>query len=141
MNRFRFEFWLPPRDSNPDMLIQSQLSHKLPLLLICPDYAICICTLKGVGDPQMHRIGAGQSGKTRENCGNIIQLLPVLLPVIDDVWLTHNPSVNSRMLRLGVHMLSTECRGAKGNDRSLCGAQFGEKFGEVVVRDNSATGR
>jgi hypothetical protein len=45
------------------------------------------------------------------------------------------------MLRLGVHMLSTEYRGAKRNDRSLCGAQFGEKFGEVVVRDNSAKGR
>ena len=23
---FRMMFWLPPRDSNPDMLIQSQLS-------------------------------------------------------------------------------------------------------------------
>jgi hypothetical protein len=28
-------------------------------------------------------------------------------------------------------MLSTEYRGAKRNDRSLWGAQFGEKFGEV----------
>jgi hypothetical protein len=38
-------------------------------------------------------------------------------------------------------MLSTEYRGAKRNDRSLWGAQFGEEFGEVVVTDNSATGR
>jgi len=38
-------------------------------------------------------------------------------------------------------MLSTEYRGAKRNDRSLCGAQFGEKFGEVVVRDSSTHSR
>jgi hypothetical protein len=38
-------------------------------------------------------------------------------------------------------MLSTEYRGAKRNDRSLCGAQFGEKFGEVAVRDNLTNGR
>ena len=38
-------------------------------------------------------------------------------------------------------MHSTEYRGAKRNDRSLCGPQFGEKFGEVVVTDNSAKGR
>jgi hypothetical protein len=36
------------------MLIQSQLSCNLPLLLICPDYAICVCILKGIGDPYMH---------------------------------------------------------------------------------------
>jgi hypothetical protein len=45
------------------------------------------------------------------------------------------------MLRRGVHTLSTEYRGAKRNDWSLCGAQFGEKFGEVGVRNNSANGR
>jgi hypothetical protein len=38
-------------------------------------------------------------------------------------------------------MFSTEYRGAKGNDRSLWGAQFGEEFGEVVLRHNSAIGR
>ena len=27
LNCYKFEFWLPPRDSNPDMLIQSQLSY------------------------------------------------------------------------------------------------------------------
>ena len=70
-----------------------------------------------------------------------MQMLSVLLPFMDNIWPTYNPSVNSRMLRLGAHMLSTEYRGAKRNDRSLCGAQFGEKFGEVVVTDNSATGR
>jgi hypothetical protein len=43
-----------PWDSNPDMLTQSQLSCNLPLLLICPDYAICVCILKGIGDPNMH---------------------------------------------------------------------------------------
>lgn len=73
--------WVPPRDSNSDMLIQSQLSCNLPLPLIFPDYAIFVCILKGIGEPHMHRIGAGQSGKTRENYGNIIQMLPVLLPV------------------------------------------------------------
>jgi hypothetical protein len=53
----------------------------------------------------------------------------------------YNPSVNSRMLRLGVHMLSTEYRGAWRNDWSLRGIQFGEKFGEIMVRNNSAIGR
>jgi hypothetical protein len=38
-------------------------------------------------------------------------------------------------------MFSMEYRGANRNDRSLCGAQFGGKFGEVVMRDNSANGR
>jgi hypothetical protein len=79
----------------------------------------------------MHRIGVGQSGKMRENGGNIIQMLPVLLPVIGDVWLTYNPSVNSRMLRLGVHMLSTEYRGAKRNNRSLLGAQLDQILDHV----------
>jgi hypothetical protein len=45
------------------------------------------------------------------------------------------------MLRLGVHMFSTEYRGVKRNDRSLWGAQFGEKFGEVLKSHNSASGR
>jgi hypothetical protein len=30
------------------MLIQSQLSCNLPLLLICPDYAICACIIKAL---------------------------------------------------------------------------------------------
>ena len=27
LNRLEPEFWLPPRDSNPDMLLQRQLSY------------------------------------------------------------------------------------------------------------------
>jgi len=46
------------RDPNPDMLIQSQLSNHLSLLLICPDYAICACILKCIGGAHMYRIGA-----------------------------------------------------------------------------------
>jgi hypothetical protein len=45
-------------------------------------------------------------------------------------------SVNSRMLTLGVHVFSTEYRGANRNDRCLWGAQFGEEFGEAVLKDN-----
>jgi hypothetical protein len=48
--------WLPPRDSNPDMLIQSQLSCDLPLLLICPDYAICGCIIKVIREAVTYRV-------------------------------------------------------------------------------------
>ena len=41
------------------------------------------------------------------------------------------------MLMLGVHAFSTEYRGANRNDRSLWGAQFGEKFGEVPHVESS----
>lgn len=51
--------WLPSRDSNPDMLIQSQLSYNSPLLLICPDYPISACIIKAICGARMHWIGAG----------------------------------------------------------------------------------
>jgi hypothetical protein len=38
-------------------------------------------------------------------------------------------------------MFSTEYRGAKRHYRSLQGAQFGEEFGEVDLKDNSASGQ
>ena len=41
------------------------------------------------------------------------------------------------MLTLGVHVFSMEYRGGNRNDRSLWGAQFGEKFGEVPHVESS----
>lgn len=48
-----------------------------------------------------------------------------------DLTTTNNPSVNSRMLRLGVHMLSMEYRGAKRKDRRLFGAQLDQILDHV----------
>jgi hypothetical protein len=42
------------------------------------------------------------------------------------------------MLTLEVRVFSTEYTGANRSDRSLWGAQFGEKFGEVVLKNNLA---
>jgi hypothetical protein len=36
---------------------------------------------------------------------------------------------------LGVHVFLTEYKGASRVDRSLWSAQFGEKFGEVTIRE------
>jgi hypothetical protein len=43
------------RDSDPDMPVQSQLSCNLPL--ICPDYAICGCIIKGIRVAARYRVG------------------------------------------------------------------------------------
>ncbi len=91
--------WLPPRDSNPDMLIQSQLSCNLPLLLICPDYAICASILKGIGA----NICTGSAQDNQENRGKIAETsfkcYRFCYRWAVDVWLTYDPSVNSHALR------------------------------------------
>jgi len=78
------------------MLIQSQLSCNLLLLLICRDYAICARVFRRIGKLRIHRSGAAQSRKMRESRGKSTQMLPVLLPVIICVSLIYNPSVDSQ---------------------------------------------
>jgi hypothetical protein len=82
------------------MLIQSQLSCNLPLILICPGYAIFACFFRTIRGARIPRIDAEQSRKMRENSGNSIQLLPVLLPALDDVQATCNHSVNRAVVMI-----------------------------------------
>jgi hypothetical protein len=89
------------------MLIQSQLSCNLPLILICPDYAIFACFFRTICGVRISRIHAEQSGKMRENSGNNIQLLPVLLPALDDVRATCNPSLTA--VHVAIAPAATDC--------------------------------